>query len=96
MAIKLAKAMGAEVVVLSRSLAKADEAKALGAEIMVHSEPDVMKANALTFDVILATAAVSHHAADIIKDAGAHFTSVAAGETGTIRAVIDISTIKDL
>jgi uncharacterized zinc-type alcohol dehydrogenase-like protein len=161
MAVKLAKAMGAEVTVLSRSLAKADEAKALGADIMVHTDPEVLKASARTFDVILDTVAVSHPVADMVnilkvggayvllgaiptpfeigafsllfnrysvegslvggmaetqqmldfcaehgivpecktihaKDASAHFVSMAKGETGAIRAVIDISTIKEL
>jgi uncharacterized zinc-type alcohol dehydrogenase-like protein len=161
MAIKLAKAMGAEVTVLSRSLAKANEAKALGADIMVHTDPEVLKASVRTFDVILDTVAVGHPVADIVntlkvggnyvllgaiptpfeigafsllfnrysvegslvggmaetqqmldfcaehgivpecktihaKDASAHFVSMAKGETGAIRAVIDISTIKEL
>jgi uncharacterized zinc-type alcohol dehydrogenase-like protein len=161
MAVKLAKAMGAEVTVLSRSTAKADKAKALGADIMVHSDPEVLKASARTFDVILDTVAESHTVADIVntlkvggnyvllggipkpfdlvafpmllsrqsiegslvggmaetqqmldfcakhgvvpecktihaKDASAHFISMGKGESGPIRAVIDISTIKDM
>jgi uncharacterized zinc-type alcohol dehydrogenase-like protein len=60
MAVKLAKAMGAEVTVLSRSMAKEAEAKALGADIMAHTDEAVLTAAARTFDVILDTVAVSH------------------------------------
>jgi uncharacterized zinc-type alcohol dehydrogenase-like protein len=127
----------------------------------VHTNPEVLKASARKFDVILDTVAVPHPVADIVntlkvggnyvllgaiptpfelaafpllssrysvggslvggmaetqqmldfcaehgvvpecktihaRDASAHFISMAAGETGAIRAVIDISTIKEL
>jgi uncharacterized zinc-type alcohol dehydrogenase-like protein len=127
----------------------------------VHTDPEVLKANARTFDVILDTVAIPHPVADIVntlkvggnyvllgaipspfelgafpllfnrhsvggsfvggmaetqqmldfctehgvipecktihaRDASAHFASMAKGETGAIRAVLDISTIKDL
>jgi D-arabinose 1-dehydrogenase-like Zn-dependent alcohol dehydrogenase len=55
----LAKAMGAEVAVLSRLLAKADEAKGLPT-LWCTPDPEVLKAHARTFDVILDTVAVSH------------------------------------
>jgi uncharacterized zinc-type alcohol dehydrogenase-like protein len=161
MAIKLAKAMGAEVTVLSRSMSKEAEAKALGADIMAHTDEAALTAAARTFDVILDTVAVSHPVASIVntlkvggnyvllgaiptpfeqsafslifsrysiegslvggmaetqqmldfcaehgvipecktihaKDASAHFAAMAKGETGALRAVIDMSTLKDL
>jgi uncharacterized zinc-type alcohol dehydrogenase-like protein len=67
MAIKLAKAMGAEVTVLSRNTSKETEAKALGADIMAHTDVDALAAAARTFDVILDTVAVSHPVASIIN-----------------------------
>jgi uncharacterized zinc-type alcohol dehydrogenase-like protein len=161
MAVKLAKAMGAEVTVLSRSMSKDAEAKALGADIMVHTDPDALVAAARTFDVIIDTVAVSHPVAPIVntlkvggamvllggipspfelsgfallanrysvegslvggmaetqqmldfcaehgvvpecktihaKDATELFVAMAKGESGAIRAVIDMSTLKDL
>jgi len=60
MGVKLAKAMGAEVTVLSRSTAKKEQAAALGADILAHSDEEAIKAAAYTFDVILDTVAVSH------------------------------------
>jgi uncharacterized zinc-type alcohol dehydrogenase-like protein len=60
MGVKLAKAMGADVVCLSRSLSKQEEAKALGAEILAHTDEEAMKNAACTLDVILDTVSVSH------------------------------------
>ena len=58
MAVKIAKAMGAEVTVFSCSNKKEPEAKALGADLLVHMDEEALKAAARTFDVILDT--VSH------------------------------------
>jgi uncharacterized zinc-type alcohol dehydrogenase-like protein len=161
MAVKLAKAMGAEVTVLSRSMAKEAEAKAMGAHIMVHSDDAVLAANARTFNVIIDTVAFSHPVAPIVNtlkvggtyvllggiaepftlgafpmlfnryavegslvggmaetqqmldfcaehgivpecktipasEANDYFKAMAAGTNGAIRAVIDMSTLKDL
>jgi alcohol dehydrogenase (NADP+) len=60
MGVKIAKAMGAEVTVLSRSTSKKDQAAALGASILAHSDEKAMKNAAKTFDVIIDTVAVSH------------------------------------
>jgi uncharacterized zinc-type alcohol dehydrogenase-like protein len=153
--------MGAEVTVLSRTTSKEAEAKALGADIMVHTDEEVLAASARTFDVILDTVAVIYPVASIVntlkvggtyvllgaiptpfqisafpllfnrhsiegslvggmaetqqmldfcaehgvvpdcqtihaKEASAHFVAMGKGETGAIRAVIDMSTLKDL
>jgi alcohol dehydrogenase (NADP+) len=59
--VKLAKAMGARVVVLERSSKKADDAARLGAdEVLVTTDPTAMAAHQGSFDVLLSTVPVSH------------------------------------
>jgi len=60
MGVKLAKAMGAEVTVLSRSTSKKEQAKALGADILAHSDEEALKASAYKFDIILDTVSTAH------------------------------------
>ena len=61
MAVKLAKAMGAKVTVLSHSPGKREDALRLGAdEFVVTSEPDAFKANRGRFDFILDTVSAQH------------------------------------
>mmetsp|Transcript_4925 Transcript_4925/g.7188 ORF Transcript_4925/g.7188 Transcript_4925/m.7188 type:complete len:368 (-) Transcript_4925:102-1205(-) len=60
MGVKLAKAMGADVVVFSRTTSKAEEAAKLGATLVAHGDPDALKAAAYSCDVIVDTIAVSH------------------------------------
>ncbi|PPR15072.1 MAG: hypothetical protein CFH43_00971, partial [Proteobacteria bacterium] len=61
MAVKLAVAMGAEVTVISRSKAKEEDAKAIGAKgILASTNSSDMKAAANSFDFILDTAPVKH------------------------------------
>lgn len=56
MAVKLAAAMGAEVTVLSRSDAKADDATRLGAaEFIATADPAALKAQRSRFDLIVNT-----------------------------------------
>jgi len=66
MGVKLAKAMGADVTVLSRSYSKKEQAAALGADILAHSDEEAMKAAAYQFDVIIDTVAVSHEIAKLL------------------------------
>jgi alcohol dehydrogenase (NADP+) len=66
MGVKIAKAMGAEVTVLSRSTSKKDKADALGAKILAHSDEKAMKNAAKTFDVILDTVAAPHDVSSIL------------------------------
>jgi uncharacterized zinc-type alcohol dehydrogenase-like protein len=56
MAVKLAHAMGAEVTTLSRSMDKADDARALGAsEHLATGDAEAMKAARGRFDLIINT-----------------------------------------
>ncbi|WP_246838486.1 NAD(P)-dependent alcohol dehydrogenase [Leptospira meyeri] len=56
MAVKLAKAMGAEVTVLSQSANKKDDASQLGADHFLDTKAkDVFQKNALQFDLIINT-----------------------------------------
>merc|ERR1712137_1250135 len=159
--VKIAKAMGAEVVVFSRSNAKEEEAKALGAELLVHSDKEALKSATRSFDVILDTVSARHDIMPLVgtlkpkgcyviigavaatvevdimsllfngysvegslvggvpetvemlefcsannieptydiihaKDADEHFRKLEQGKVGARRAVIDISTLKEL
>lgn len=56
MGVKIAHAMGAEVTVLSRSLAKADDSRALGAvDHLSTADKEALKSRSSYFDVILNT-----------------------------------------
>lgn len=75
MGVKLATAMGAEVVVLSRSTSKKADAEALGASILVHSDEEAIKAQAETFDVIVDTIPAHHeisHLLPLLKVSGVY------------------------
>ena len=59
--VKLASAMGAEVTVVTRSSAKAEEAHFLGAQhMLISADADAMKRAAGTFDFVLDTIPVMH------------------------------------
>ena len=61
MGVKLAKALGAEVTVFTRSEAKVEEAKRNGADhVVVSSDQAQMDAVAETFDFMLDTVPVQH------------------------------------
>ena len=61
MGVKIAKAMGAEVVMITTSPEKGSDAKRLGAsEVLVSKDEDAMKQQAGSFDFILNTVPVSH------------------------------------
>lgn len=61
MGVKLAKALGAEVTVFTRSDAKVEEAKRNGADhVVVSSDPAQMEAVAETYDFMLDTVPVQH------------------------------------
>jgi uncharacterized zinc-type alcohol dehydrogenase-like protein len=61
MGVKLAKAMGAHVTVLSHSPGKREDALRLGADDFVATgEPEAFKRNAKRFDVILDTVSAEH------------------------------------
>jgi uncharacterized zinc-type alcohol dehydrogenase-like protein len=60
LAIKIAKAMGAEVVVFTTSLAKADDAKRLGADEVVLSKDEQQMKQTSKLDIILDTVSANH------------------------------------
>jgi uncharacterized zinc-type alcohol dehydrogenase-like protein len=61
MAMKIARAMGAEVVLFTTSPSKADDALRLGAaEIVISTDPDAMAKQASRFDFIFDTVAAPH------------------------------------
>ena len=61
MGVKLARALGAEVVAFTTSENKREDAKALGAhQVVVSRNPDEMKAHRGSFDLIINTVAASH------------------------------------
>ncbi len=61
MAVKLAAALGAEVVLFTTSAGKAAEGRALGAHgVVITGDPGELEASAGGFDLIVDTAAVSH------------------------------------
>jgi alcohol dehydrogenase (NADP+) len=66
MGVKLAKAMGCSVTVLSRSTSKKAEADKLGAAILAHSDEEALKEAAYSFDVIIDTISVHHEFATIL------------------------------
>lgn len=61
MGVKLAKALGAEVTVFTRSEAKVEEARHHGADhVVISGDPEQMEAVAETFDFMLDTVPVQH------------------------------------
>jgi uncharacterized zinc-type alcohol dehydrogenase-like protein len=61
MGVKIAKAMGAKVVVFSTSPSKVEDAKRLGADdVILSKDPEAMKAQAGTFDFILDCVSAKH------------------------------------
>ena len=68
MGVKIAAAMGATVTTISRSMAKADDAEALGAtRHIASSDADAMKAARGTFDIVLNTVSADIPIADYVR-----------------------------
>ena len=87
MGVKLAHAMGAEVTVLTRSAAKADEAKALGAHhVLLASDTDSIKRATGTFDFVLDTIPVVHELDPYLRLVRTHGALVLVGVIDTIPA----------
>jgi uncharacterized zinc-type alcohol dehydrogenase-like protein len=62
MGVKLARAMGAHVVLFTSSAGKVDDAKRLGAhEVVISKDTDAMQQHLLSFDFILNTVAAVHN-----------------------------------
>jgi uncharacterized zinc-type alcohol dehydrogenase-like protein len=87
MGVKLAHALGAEVTVLTRSAAKADQAKALGAHhVLVSSDPGAMKRASGTFDFVLDTIPVVHELDPYLRLTRTHGALVLVGVIDTVPA----------
>jgi uncharacterized zinc-type alcohol dehydrogenase-like protein len=87
MGVKLASAMGAEVTVITRSAAKADEARALGAQhVLLSSDPEAMKKSAGRFDFVLDTIPVVHELDPYLRLVRTHGALVLVGVIDTIPA----------
>jgi uncharacterized zinc-type alcohol dehydrogenase-like protein len=94
MAVKLATAMGAEVTVISRSDAKAKEAKESGAKgILVSTDQDAMKKAAASFDVILDTVPVKHNVDTYTPLLDVDGTLVIVGQVGPMEESMTIPLI---
>ena len=62
MGVKLAAAMGAEVIIITRTKEKGEDAVRLGAkEVLVSTDEEQMEKHAGTFDFLLNTIPVSHN-----------------------------------
>ena len=87
MGVKLAHAMGAEVTVITRSAAKAEEARALGAHhVLLSSNSEAMKQAAGSFDFILDTIPVIHELDSSLRLLRTHGALVLVGVIDTIPA----------
>ncbi len=87
MGVKLANAMGAEVTVITRSAAKADEARALGAHhVLLSSDMDAMKQSLGRFDFVLDTIPVVHELDSTLRLLRTHGALVLVGVIDTIPA----------
>jgi len=71
LAVKLAAGLGAQVTVLSRSAAKADDAARLGADTFLVTEDESAMAGAAgQFDVLLDTVPAAHDIAPLVRTVG--------------------------
>ncbi|MGL6222708.1 MAG: NAD(P)-dependent alcohol dehydrogenase [Steroidobacteraceae bacterium] len=87
MGVKLAHALGAEVTVITRSAAKAAEARALGAHhVLLSADPDAMKQAAGRFDFVLDTIPVVHELDSSLRLLRTHGALVLVGVIDTIPA----------
>lgn len=67
MGVKLAKAMGCDVTVFSRSDKKKEDATKLGADFLVHSDDAAVAAATRHFDVVIDTVAAKHPVASLVN-----------------------------
>lgn len=80
MGVKFADALGAEVVMITRSPEKADDAKRLGAdEVLISTNEEQMQEHAASFDFLLNTIPVGHDIDPYIQLLGFDATMVLVG-----------------
>lgn len=94
MAIKLAKAMGGEVSLFSRTESKTKDAKELGADHVVISTDDAqMQAVAGKFDVIIDTVPYDHDLNPYINTLAINGTLVVVGYLGNVASIFTVPMI---
>lgn len=90
MAIKLAKAMGAEVTLFTRNAGKAQDAYKLGAsKVVLSTQPENMASVANTFDLIIDTVPYSHDLKPYLSTLTLNGTLVLVGLVGNIEDTIN-------
>lgn len=90
MALKLARAMGAEVTLITRSPGKEDDARALGAHrVVVSTDADQMAAVKGSFDLIVDTVPYRHDINPYVTTLAPAGTLVMIGHFGTIEPALN-------
>lgn len=90
MGLKLAKALGAEVTLFSRSPGKEADARRLGADrVVISTDPDQMAAVADTFDLIIDTVPYVHDVNPYIPTLTTDGTLVLVGYLGPLEPALD-------
>lgn len=90
MALKLAKAMGADVTLFSRSTGKEDDARRLGADhIVISGSDEEMKAVASRFDLIIDTVPYDHDLNPYIATLAPEGTIVLVGYLGPLNTTLN-------
>jgi uncharacterized zinc-type alcohol dehydrogenase-like protein len=88
MGVKFAKALGAHVTVLSRSVSKTADAKRLGADaVLITTDADAMKKAGDSFDFILDTIPVEHPLDPLVPLLDVDGTLCLVGQLGNIPAL---------
>ncbi|GAB1654081.1 NAD(P)-dependent alcohol dehydrogenase [Mannheimia haemolytica] len=90
MAVKLAKAMGAEVTLFTRSMGKADDAYRLGASrVVLSTDENQMKEVSNTFDLIIDTVPYTHDLKPYMPTLALDGTLVLVGLVGELEQTIN-------
>lgn len=90
MAIKFAKAMGAEVALFSRTPAKTDDALALGADrVIISTDEQQMKEATLQFDLIIDTVPYNHDVNPFVNTLAIGGTLILVGYLGELQPGIN-------
>ncbi len=85
LAVKLGRALGADVTVFTTSAGKADDARALGAtHVVVSSEDTAMADQADRFDLVIDTVAVPHDLGPYLRTVGLDGTLCSLGYLGPV------------
>ena len=93
MGVKLAKAMGADVTIFSRSTSKKEQAASLGSDILAHTDEIAMEGAANKFDVIIDTVSVEHDVAKFLPTLKVSATYVCIGGVVTSMNVVPFALI---